>query len=143
MKDGITLEARVKSLETSVDLILHHLRDIQRRQGLLIQEKIARSPHKLGAAIFQLLSSSYGTPVSKKHLLTLLSCSQKNFDSARKELIRQGKMVDGTGTDLEPFKICMHRGGYVIFTPEQVKQQLELRVERRRERERRRETQSC
>ena len=44
MREELTLAARVRSLEVSVDLALNQLKDIQLRLDLLIKEKLTKSP---------------------------------------------------------------------------------------------------
>lgn len=142
MREELTLAARVRTLEVSVDMVLDLLKELQLRQKLMVREELANSPHKFADTIYSLLSSS-GTPLSKARILALLGGSKNDFAKVRKHLIVQGRMVDGAGTDLEPEKICVLGWKYAILTQEQIDVKLRWRIENRRARQRKRETESC
>lgn len=138
-----TPEARIKALEAENQWLFTRLRDVELTLDVLAKEKLRKSPEKFADAIYSLIASCGGYPLQKKRILTILGGSHGDFAKARKLLITQGRMVDGTGHAIAADKICLIPHGYVIYTPDEVKAIRHRRARRHTDAIRKKETECC
>ena len=125
-------DERLTQIENRLDVIEQRLKNVELSLGILKNKDFHDNMSSYANAIYKLLKRYQGVPMSKKRIRQILGGSEHHFRQARKHLIEQGKMVDGTGTDLEAGKICNTNTGYVIFTAAEVQERLQKRAERKK-----------